>query len=62
MLFGMTTVGGGVGTGNASLATPIPSVGSLAGFQFYSQWAVFDAAAANRVVSFSNPLWHIVGS
>ncbi|MEE9127148.1 MAG: hypothetical protein V3U11_08405 [Planctomycetota bacterium] len=61
-LLGVTTTGGGAGTGNASLLTPIPAVGSLAGFQFYSQWLVFDVAAANNVVAFSNPLWHIVGS
>ena len=62
VLIGLTTVGGGPGTGSATLVTPIPAIGSLAGFQFYTQWLVFDAAAANRVVAFSNGLWHVVGS
>ncbi|MHC5069381.1 MAG: hypothetical protein ACYTGO_02745 [Planctomycetota bacterium] len=62
VLIGLTTVGGGPGTGSAALVTPIPAIGSLGGFQFYTQWLVFDAAAANRVVSFSNALWHVVGS
>ena len=62
VLVGLTTIGGGAGTGTASLLTPIPGIGSLGGFQFYSQWLVFDPTAANGVVSFSNALWHIVGS
>jgi len=62
VLVGVTTIGGGAGSGTASLVTPIPGIGSLAGLQFYTQWLVFDPASANRVVSFSNALWNIVGS
>jgi hypothetical protein len=56
----VTTIGGGAGSGNASLVTPIPAV-PLKGFQFYTQWLIFDPGSANRVVSFSNALWNIVG-
>ena len=61
-IVGVPTTGGGAGAGNASLLTGIPPIGSLRGLQFYSQWLVFDTASANGVVSFSNALWHVIGS
>lgn len=62
VLVGVTTVGGGAGTGTATLLTPIPAIGTLGGFQFYTQWVISDPGAANQLVSFSNALWHIIGS
>jgi hypothetical protein len=62
VLVGLTTAGGGPGAGTASLLTPIPAIKTLGGLQFYTQWLVFDPASANAAVSFSNALWHVIGS
>lgn len=61
MVFTMT-VGGGPGAGSATIPTPIPGIGALAGVRVYSQWVVFDKAASNGNVSATAGLMHVVGS
>jgi hypothetical protein len=58
----LTTGGGSVGTGTARLSTPIPAIGTLAGFRVYSQWIIFDHRASNGVLSTTKGLMHVVGS
>lgn len=56
------TSGGGVGSGTATIATPIPAIGSLAGFKVYSQWIIFDTRSRNGVLATTTGLMHVVGS
>ena len=58
----MTTRGAGVGQGYADLATPVPAIGTLAGFRAYSQWIIFDHRSPNRTLSTTRGLMHVVGS
>lgn len=58
----MTGGGGGIGMGTAKLATPIPAIGTLAGFRVYSQWIIFDHRSSNGTLSTTKGLMHVVGS
>jgi hypothetical protein len=58
----LTTGGGSIGTGTARLSTPIPAIGTLAGFRVYSQWIIFDRRSSNGVLSTTKGLMHVVGS
>ena len=57
----VTTVGGGAGSGFATLTTPTPPTSDIVGLEFFTQWLILDPLAANGVLSASNGMWHIFG-
>ncbi|MCA8943430.1 MAG: hypothetical protein KDB80_12780 [Planctomycetes bacterium] len=54
------TVGGGPGTGLATINTPVPPV-TFTGLEFFSQWLILDPNAGNGVLAATAGLWHIFG-
>ena len=56
----VVTVGGGAGSGVATLPIMLPAVGSYIGASFYTQWVVFDPLAMNSALAVTPGLWTIV--
>lgn len=59
-LAGLTTVGGGAGSGFASLPVQLPAVTNYVGLSVFSQWVVFDPLAPSGVLSTTAGIWTIV--
>lgn len=54
------TVGGGAGSGVATLPVQLPGIGGIEGLYVYTQWVVFDPLAPNGLLSVTPGLWTIV--
>ena len=57
----VTTIGGGPGTGSATVGTPIPAVTVFIGTPLFAQWWVFDPLALNGLLATSQGLWTVFG-
>lgn len=54
------SVGGGPGSGLASISIQIPPITPIVGTSWYSQWFVLDENSANGFVSGSQGIWSII--
>ena len=54
------TVGGGPGSGVATLPIQMPAVTFYIGMSLYTQWLVLDPNAPNGIVSATQGVWSIV--
>tara|TARA_R110002072_G_scaffold67163_3_gene165123 strand:+ start:146922 stop:147965 length:1044 start_codon:yes stop_codon:yes gene_type:complete len=54
------TVGGGAGSGVATLPIQLPGIGGYEGFYVFTQWVVFDPLAPNGTLAVTPGLWTIV--
>jgi hypothetical protein len=55
-----TTIGGGPGSGIATLSIQMPAVTFYIGVSLYTQWFVLDSNTANGLLSASQGVWSIV--
>jgi len=57
---GVMTVGGGAGSGVATLPIQLPGTSGYIGMSVYTQWVVFDPLAMNGTLAVTPALWTIV--
>lgn len=55
-----TTVGGGPGSGSATVAMQLPAVTFYIGMSLYTQWLVADPLSPNQLLSATPGMWSIV--